>query len=148
METKSIVTKDNQKIIYDHYKNGHPNLIVIAHGFFNSKDSILLKELALDLSADYDVIALDFRGHGKSSGLYYWSAKEAQDLLGVLNKDKKDTSYSKIGVIGFSLGATACLIAAHKDTLMDSLIAVSPVSEFRKVDYQFWKLCLYPGSQN
>jgi len=140
METKLVVTKDRQNISYNYYENSHDNLVLIAHGFFNSKDSILLKELAFELSRNYDVLSLDFRGHGHSSGLYYWSAKESQDLLAVLHKTMNEKHYRKVGVIGFSLGATTSLIAAYKDKAIDSLIVISPVSEFRKIDFHFWKL--------
>lgn len=140
LEIKSVVTIDRQNICYNYYTNNHDYLVLVAHGFFNSKDSILLKELAVELSRNYDVLSLDFRGHGQSSGLYYWSAKESQDLLAVLHKAMNEKHYRKVGVIGFSLGATTSLIAAYKDNVIDSLIVVSPVSEFRKIDYHFWGL--------
>ena len=60
-ETKVVKTKDNVSIEYDHYKKGHENLIVIAHGFYNSKESILLQDLGNTLLDEYDVVIMDFR---------------------------------------------------------------------------------------
>ena len=74
-ETKTVVTSDRHEILYDHYQAGAKNLVVIAHGFFNSKDSILLKDLGRELWPERDVILLDFRGHGKSKGFFYWTTK-------------------------------------------------------------------------
>ena len=133
-----LLTKDHQKVHYDHYQAGHKEVVVIAHGFFNSKQALLLKELGEALQDDYDVILFDFRGHGKSNGLFYWSAREYQDLLAVL--EYAHQTYDKIGVIGFSLGGTTSLITASKTDRIDSLVCVSAPSEFEKVDYHFWEL--------
>lgn len=138
METKSIVTEDKQKIYYDHYKNGHSNLIVIAHGFFNSKDAVLLRQLGDELKDQYDTVILDFRGHGQSGGLFYWTTKEYIDLIAVLENVRKD--YDKIGLIGFSLGAATSIITAAKVDWVDSVISVSAPTEFEKIEYHFWEL--------
>ena len=138
METKSILTEDKQKIFYDHYKNGHSRLVVIAHGFFNSKDAFLLKELGNELQDNYDIVILDFRGHGQSGGLFYWTTKEYTDLISVLEDIRRD--YKKIGLIGFSLGAATSIIAASKVDWIDSIIAVSAPTEFEKIEYHFWDL--------
>lgn len=133
-----LTASDGQQVHYDHYKNSHKNAVVIAHGFFNSKDAILLKELGQSLNGDYDVIIMDFRGHGKSGGLFYWTSKEYMDLETVLEYASKQ--YQKIGVIGFSLGAATSLITASKTDLIDSLISVSAPSELEKIEYRFWEL--------
>ena len=76
----TLFTSDHQKIAYRHYNVSHEKVIIIAHGFYNSKDAILLKKLKDNLMDSYDVIMFDFRGHGKSSGLFYWTSKEELDL--------------------------------------------------------------------
>lgn len=133
-----VETKDKVKIHVDHYSYGHEKVVIIAHGFFNSKQAVLMKDLGLSLRDDYDVIIMDFRGHGKSQGLFYWTSKEYLDLLAVL--DYAHQHYAKIGVIGFSLGAATSLIATPKTHLIDSLISVSGPSDFDKIEYHFWQL--------
>jgi len=133
-----ITAEDNTKIAYDHYTNGHSKVIFLAHGFFNSKQAVLFKGMADDLADDYDVIALDFRGHGKSQGQFTWTAKEFLDLEAVLKLAVRQ--YEKVGVVGYSLGAATSLIAAARTDYMHSLIAVSPPSEFNKIDFHFWKM--------
>jgi len=133
-----LKTSDHHQIHYDQFKAGHKRVIIIAHGFFNSKQAVLLKQLGESLNNEYDCILFDFRGHGLSSGLFYWTAKEYLDLLSIV--EFASQSYERIGLIGFSLGAATSIIAASKTTLIDSIIAVSAPIEFRKIDYQFWKL--------
>jgi len=133
-----LVSSDQHKVYYDQLKNDHKKVIIIAHGFFNSKQAILLKQLGESLSSEYDVILFDFRGHGQSRGLFYWTAKEYLDLLSVVEFAGK--SYMSVGLIGFSLGAATSIIAASKTSLINSIIAISPPVEVSKIDYRFWQL--------
>ncbi len=133
-----VLTTDAQQIFYNHYMSGHKEVVIIAHGFFNSKESALIKSLCEKLQENFDVIAFDFRGHGESEGLFYWTSKEYLDLQAILNyaQDK----YEKIGVIGFSLGAATSIITLAKTDVARSLIAVSPPTQLEKIDYRFWGL--------
>lgn len=133
-----IVTSDHHKISYDQFKADHRKVIIIAHGFFNSKQAVILRKLGESLNDEYDVILFDFRGHGQSKGLFYWTAKEYLDLLSIVEFAGK--SYEKIGLIGFSLGAATSIIAASKTELINSIISISAPVEFEKIDYRFWEL--------
>jgi len=134
------MTPDHQKIAYRHYQGGHDKVIVIVHGFYNSKDAVLLKQLADSLTDRYDVLMFDFRGHGKSSGLYTWTSREGQDLLVAL--DFVEGKYKNVGMIAFSLGASIAINTLSRGNKVNSLICVSAVSDPNRVDYQFWKLNL------
>jgi len=138
VESGYVLTEDNKKITYDHYKQDHEKVIILAHGFFNSKQTVLFQEMALGLNDEYDIIVMDFRGHGKSDGLFHWTAKEYQDLEAILDYARLD--YQDIGVIGFSLGAATSLISASRTDQIDSLIAVSTPTQFRKINYHVWRL--------
>lgn len=133
-----LSTSDNHKVSYEHYKYGHNKVVVIAHGFFCSKDVALIKKLKDALIDNYDVIAFDFRGHGRSSGLFSWTAKERRDLEAVL--DYARSRYDKIGLIGFSLGAAISVDVLASTDKADSFIAVSPPLEFNKINFSFWDL--------
>lgn len=134
-----VMSEDGQKVFLDHYKSGHSKAVIIAPGFFNSKSALLLKELAGILSDRYDVAAMDFRGHGQSSGVFYWTAKEYLDLKAVIGYLRPQ--YRALGLIGFSLGAaTSIITAAMPDVDVQTVIAVSPPTEFEKIEYRFWEL--------
>lgn len=134
-----VISEDGQKVFLDHYKNGHDKAVIIAPGFFNSKSAVLLKELAGILSEKYDAAVMDFRGHGQSPGLFYWTAKEYLDLKAVIVYLRKQ--YSAVGLIGFSLGAaTSIITASMPDVDVKTVVAVSPPTEFEKIEYRFWEL--------
>lgn len=135
---RCVDSQDGQKVYFDHYRHRHKKLVIIAHGFFNSKSSVLIQQLAKDLLSDYDVAVLDFRGHGQSPGLFYWTTKEYLDLEAVI--DSMAAQYEAIGLIGFSLGAATSIITASRSDKIQSLIAISPPTEFEKIEYHFWEL--------
>jgi pimeloyl-ACP methyl ester carboxylesterase len=98
----------------------------------------LFRRIAQALSKEYDVILFDFRGHGKSSGKFSWTAREQNDL-GAVVAFAKENHYEKIGVIGFSFGAAVALIEASNQKNIDSLIAVSSFASLASMDYHFWE---------
>ncbi|RKY37309.1 MAG: hypothetical protein DRP78_01475, partial [Candidatus Omnitrophota bacterium] len=135
-----VLTTDAHQIFYDHYLMGHKKIIVIAHGFFNSKKSVLIEEFITFLGADFDVIVFDFRGHGESDGLFSWTVKETLDLKAVLKYTGR--KYKQIGLIGFSLGAAVSIIVLSESNAVNSFVSVSAPVEFKKIDYNFWNLDL------
>ncbi len=138
MRNVSLKTKDRQRIEATHYGEGGKKVVILAHGFFNAKDAYLFQGIAKALALHYDVVAFDFRGHGKSSGLFTWTTKEGEDLKAVTSYVKKE-GYTSIALMGFSLGAAICLIEGAEDTAIKTVIAVSSPSDFWKINYRFWK---------
>lgn len=140
MQKKSdiLITADSQQIFYNRYLSGNKKVIIVAHGFFNSKDSVLIGKMVTQLQKSFDVITFDFRGHGESKGLFYWTAKEYLDLEVILNF--AHGHYEKIGLVGFSLGAATSIITLARGDIVDSFIAVSCPTELKKIDYHFWEL--------
>jgi len=134
----TLLTSDKQKIAYRHYKRNHEDLVIIVHGFYNSKDSVLLKEMAKNLNGEYDVFMFDLRGHGKSSGVFTWSSRESRDLRAVL--DHLKGKYRKVGILCFSLGASVTINTLSQRKDVQALVCVSAVSDVDKVDYKFWEL--------
>ena len=139
IKTDVLITKDKEHIAYKWYKNNHEKVVVIVHGFFNSKDSVLLTELAEHLAEKQDVFMFDFRGHGKSTGVFTWTSKEQLDLEAVLDHIK--SGYKSISVIGFSMGGSVSInVLARERHKIDSFICVSAPSDCSKIDYKWWKL--------
>lgn len=136
--TGCVTSVDGIKIAFDQYSQSHQSVIILAHGFFNSKKAVLFERMAHSLGNDFDVIVMDFRGHGKSNGFFDWTASECQDVEAIVQYARKN--YRKVGVIGFSLGAAVSLIAASKSEQIDSLISVSAPSQFEKIDFHILEM--------
>ncbi len=132
-----VATADGIQISFDLYQEaGRDAVIVICPGFFQSKETPTFQRLASTLSSDYDVVCMDFRGHGRSSGNFAFSAYEQADLDAVLDWVRE--RYTRIGILGFSLGAaTAINVASHRNGI-HTLITVSAPSVFEEIEFKFW----------
>lgn len=132
-----LTTTDCTKIAINHYKTGHNEVVIMAPGWFMSKDSKPFKHMAEDFSQNYDVIALDFRGHCKSSGTFTFTAREPEDLRTVVCYAKNQ--YKKVYLIGFSLGGATAVIHTANCKNIDKLILVSAPVSFDKIENEMWK---------
>ena len=136
MQEVFLKTLDNIKIAINHYSTNRNSVIIIAPGWFMTKDSKIFKKMSKDLFKTFDIISMDFRGTGKSGSFYTFSAKEEQDLNCVINYAK--TRYEKIFVLGFSLGGALSIISGAKNKNINGIIAVSAPTEFYKIENKMY----------
>lgn len=101
-----------------------------------------MKKAVQMLLPEYDVIIFDFRGHGKSTGLYTWSSKEYLDLDAVIDYAGSQ-HYEHIGILAFSLGAAIAINEAAVRPGIDSMVLVSCPSKFNSIDYHFWEPAMF-----
>ena len=134
----TLTTVDHHKISFQHFKNGGLAVIIIAHGYYNSKQCLLLQQLTQALGKEYDIFMFDFRGHGKSSGVFTWTSREGNDLRAVL--DFIAPLYSQKGLIAFSMGASISINVLANDKRVDSFVCVSAPSDMSRIDYWVWAL--------
>ncbi len=137
MEECFVSTNDKVKIALNHFKNGFEEVIIVVPGWFMTKDSKAFFNLSKAFLNYFDVITMDCRGHGKSSGYYTFSAKEIEDLKSVVNYARK--FYKKVYLMGFSLGGGLVLIHTAKESNIDKVIAVSAYNSFEKIENKMWK---------
>ena len=108
-------------------------VIVLVHGFADSKDSRLIKELeGFFLENNFTTLALDMPGVGESSGNYYdisprFEAKVIKKAVEIL----KAEGYGEIWTCGHSLGATDVAIVASEMKL-HKVILVNPIVDARE----------------
>jgi uncharacterized protein len=134
----TLTTCDGQKISFRHFKNGFRSVIIIAHGYYNSKQCLVLRQLAGAMGEEYDIFMFDFRGHGKSNGKFTWTSREGNDLRAVL--DLIAPQYSRKGLIAFSMGASISINVLAEDKRVDSFVSVSAPSNISRIDYWVWAL--------
>ena len=136
---KGITTQDNTKIRFNHYENNKKDVVIISPGWCMTKDSKSFLKISEIFINNFDVITIDYRGHGESGGFFTFGAKEILDLEAVINYAKENYNYEKINLVGFSLGASTSLIAASNLNFINAIIAVSPPSNFAKIENHMWK---------
>lgn len=133
-----LKTEDGIDIAINHFDSGKKDsVLIICPGWHMTKDSFVFTGMSKEFFKNTDVIAMDFRGHGHSSGFFTFSAKEYLDLKAVVDYAK--IRYSKISLMGFSLGAATSIIYASIYKDVDKVIAVSPPTEFGKIENSFYK---------
>lgn len=134
---KYLNTPDRIRIAINHYITGHKAVLIIAHGWFMSKDSKYFIDMSKVFSNKFDVITMDFRGHGKSSGFYTFTCKESNDLKTVVDYAKKQ--YEKVYLMGFSLGGALVTIHSAEEKNIDKVIAISAPYSFEKIENHIWR---------
>ncbi len=135
----SVMTSDRTRIVFDLYRHGRGSgtVLVICPGFLQNKGTGIFQRLCRDLARDQDVICVDFRGHGRSGGLYTFSAREGEDLEAVLRwaRDR----YKRIRLIGFSLGAAVSINTVRRFSgQVEKLVAVSAPARFEDIELRVW----------
>ncbi len=136
--TQTLLTSDSVKISVDLYQQkSHETIVIVCPGFFQTKNTNTFHQMNLALAKEHDVLAMDFRGHGHSSGLYTFSAHEGRDLEVALQFARE--RYQYIGILSFSLGAAIAInTVAHGRERIQSLIAVSGPCAFEEIEFKWW----------
>jgi len=133
----TLKTSDDITIAVKHYHSDRDEVLIIAPGWFMTKDTRSFSDMAEEFANQFDVLAMDFRGHGKSSGFYTFTAKESADLKAVVDFAK--SKYEKVYLMGFSLGGALVLIHGAQEDNVDKIIAVSTPHSFDKIENQMWR---------
>ena len=108
-------------------------VVVVAPGFFRSRASPMIREVQGRLAEHVDVVALDFRGHGASSGRFTFGRHEPGDLAAVLDHVRA-RGRPRLGLLGFSMGGYSSVVAIGRanregrDPGVDALVTVSAPS--------------------
>jgi pimeloyl-ACP methyl ester carboxylesterase len=101
-------TQDHVPIAYTWWRAGHPELLVLAPGFWRvrlARENLYLAQSFV--RHGYDVVTFDFRGHGDSGGAYTFGANEPLDLEAVLDPlIGQGKPYSRFAVLGLSMGGS------------------------------------------
>ena len=138
IEQITLKTTDNIEIAANYLKNGFQEIVIIVAGWCMTKDSKTFLEITEAFSQKYDVLTIDCRGHGKSKGLFSFSAKEPLDISAAIEFVNTE-HYQKKHLLGFSLGAASSLIYCSQNPEIEKLILVSPPTEFSKIENKMWK---------
>ena len=136
-EKINLKTEDKVNIVANFYNSDSEKAVILLHMLGRTKEdwnnfaNSLLKE-------NYSVLALDFRGHGESSGhLTEFSEKDFNNMILDVKEAKKflvNNGKTKISIIGASIGANTALNYASKDKDIRTIILLSPGLNYRGIN--------------
>ena len=102
---------------------GAKAVVVLVHGFKNTQADMFAHAEFLH-AAGYAVLTYDSRGCGASDGVFGVGATEVRDVVGAVNY-VHGRGFTRIGVLGVSLGAGDALLAAARDPEIAAVVADS-----------------------
>jgi pimeloyl-ACP methyl ester carboxylesterase len=119
-------TSDGVQLHALHWTGGTRGLgCVVAHGFTGSSRNAHVRRICTALTArGIDVLAPDFRGHGRSAGRSTAGADEMHDIAAAV-RWLRDSGYPFVAVLGWSMGGTAVLRHAGLGGDADAVVSVS-----------------------
>jgi len=102
-------------------------IIVVVHGSGDNRahPAERMLGIAKDLASyGYNVLMFDMRGHGESEGKHISAGYyERNDVLGAIDYIRQSGIESKIGILGFSMGAATSLMAAAESEEINAVVA-------------------------
>lgn len=115
--------------------------VIFCHGRGENKEGFLSRYATLSrklIEAGLCLFFFDFRGHGKSApSEYSFGYFEKRDVLGAVHFLKTtDAALRNIGILGFSLGAAAAMLAIennNSDNKIKAIVSESGYSSFENV---------------
>ena len=132
-EQRSLLTSDGVRVSAAHrparVPDGSGLAYVLAHGFTGTWRSAGLGRVAAVLSQEAGVVAFDFRGHGRSSGVSTVGDREVHDLAAAVGWARL-LGYRQVATVGFSMGASVVVRHAALIGGVDAVVAVSGPSRW------------------
>lgn len=135
---------DGVSIAYTLWRRPARELVVLAPGFWRvrlARENLFLANHFL--RRGYDVVALDFRGHGDSGGGYGFGAAEYRDFHAVIEELVGEGKlYARFSVLGLSMGAAiaAQALARKPELPCRALVMISSPADLRTLRPKPWKL--------
>jgi dipeptidyl aminopeptidase/acylaminoacyl peptidase len=126
---------DNVRIsgwFFDVHNKAPGPAIVLCHGVWTGRRECLPMALRFR-EAGYNVLCFDFRAHGLSDGRFTSVGHhETYDVIGAVHylKQRPEVDPSRIGVVGFSMGAAATIQAAARCPDISAVVADSAYASF------------------
>lgn len=116
-EDHTLTSHDGLKLFAQRYRNEaiSDKLVVLVHGYKNSRLASL-QYVPMFLKLGYDVVTIDQRSHGLSSGkMATYSNEEQHDLHAWLNYFIDE--YREVGLHGHSMGGATVLAVSNREDI-------------------------------
>jgi dipeptidyl aminopeptidase/acylaminoacyl peptidase len=113
--------------------------VVLCHGYPMNREDLL--DLVPPLHrAGFHVLMFDFRALGESEGQRCtFGREEPEDVLAAVRflQSREELDPERIGVLGLSMGAASCLIAAARADAIRAVVADSAFAELAGMTHEY-----------
>jgi pimeloyl-ACP methyl ester carboxylesterase len=120
----TLYSMDGVRIDAGHLPGDTGLCVVLAHGFTGSWRQPATRRIAAALNRFGGVIAIDFRGHGRSGGLSTVGDREVMDVDAAV-RHARHLGYEHVVLVGFSMGGMIVIRHAALIGGVDAVISVS-----------------------
>lgn len=114
-------------------------VVIVVHGISISRKHPKIIAITKDIYKKYDVISIDLRGHGESSGDFTGGESEANDVDAAIDYAKRH-GYKNIGLIAFSAGGIASIKRQVKEQTFKAMVIVATPASPNTAKGEFTKL--------
>jgi pimeloyl-ACP methyl ester carboxylesterase len=128
VESIQVVTADGVRLAGVHVTPMHLGglAFVLCHGFTVSTRRPAVRRIAARLGRRGGVLAVDFRGHGRSGGLSTVGDLEVLDVDAVVGLARR-LGYPRVATVGFSMGGAVVVRHAAGAPTASGIVPAEPV---------------------
>lgn len=120
----TLYSMDGVRIDAGHLPGPDGLCLVLAHGFTGGWRQPATRRIAAVLNRSGGVLAIDFRGHGRSGGRSTVGDREVLDVDAAV-RHARHLGYERVGLVGFSMGGMVVVRHAALRGGVDAVVAVS-----------------------
>lgn len=124
VEPLTLHAMDGVRLDAGHLPGPDGLCLVLAHGFTGAWRQPTTRRIAAVLNEAGGVIAIDFRGHGRSGGRSTVGDREILDVDAAV-RHARHLGYRRVGLVGFSMGGAVVVRHAALHGGVDAVMAVS-----------------------
>jgi uncharacterized protein len=109
--------------------------LICCHGIHDNRGQWLDQVARLHGRSGYGAVLFDFSGHGESDGrLVTYGARETLDVAAVLAylQERGDVDMTRIGILGYSLGAITAILAAADIPELECVVVESGFADVHR----------------
>jgi pimeloyl-ACP methyl ester carboxylesterase len=125
----TLHSMDGVRIDAGHLPGPDDLCLVLAHGFTGAWRQPTTRRIAAVLNRAGGVIAIDFRGHGRSGGRSTVGDREILDVDAAV-RHARHLGYRRVGLVGFSMGGAVVVRHAALCGGVDAVTSVSAPSRW------------------
>ena len=127
VQRRWLITEDQVRVRAELRQATTPRslVLVVAHGFSGSITKAINRRVLDRLQDHADLIAVELRGHGKSSGGSTLATEEVHEMREAVAWARA-LGYQRVATVGFSMGAAVAIRHAGLYGGIDAVVAISP----------------------